>query len=146
MPSGWRCSPDRFNLFARPSTWRVGWTQPICYPLLIQSPGSQSGHFQASFASKTSINPTCLPLHLPQLMIRIKPLIVFSIRMFLLLFTLAAIAALVVCLSIVPSLPLDESLKSIKLMSPLRIYSADNQLLLDIGELILRPVIEMAGV
>src|SRR5690625_7289324 len=32
----------------------------MCYPLLIQSPGSQSGHFQTTFASKTSINSTCL--------------------------------------------------------------------------------------
>src|SRR5690625_7874110 len=60
MPSGWPCAPDRFNLFARPSTWRGGWTQAMCYPLLIQSPGSQSGHFQTTFASKTSINSTCL--------------------------------------------------------------------------------------
>jgi len=60
--------------------------------------------------------------------------------MFLLLFTLAAIAALVVWLTIVPSLPSVESLKSIQLQVPLRIYSADNRLLAEIGEQRRRPV------
>lgn len=73
-------------------------------------------------------------------MVRIKPLIVFSIRLFLLLFTLAAIGVLVVWLTIVPSLPEVDSLRDVRLQVPLRIYSADERLMAEIGEQRRRPV------
>ncbi|NBB93874.1 MAG: PBP1A family penicillin-binding protein [Gammaproteobacteria bacterium] len=73
-------------------------------------------------------------------MVRIKPLIVFSIRLFFLLFVLAAIGVLVIWLTIVPSLPSVESLKDVQLQVPLRIYSADEQLMAEIGEQRRRPV------
>jgi len=73
-------------------------------------------------------------------MVRIKPLIVFSIRLFFLLFILAAIGALVIWLTIVPSLPSVESLRDIQLRVPLRIYSADDKLMAEIGEQRRRPV------
>ncbi|RFF28523.1 penicillin-binding protein 1A [Wenzhouxiangella sp. 15181] len=73
-------------------------------------------------------------------MVRIKPLIVFSIRLFLLLFILAAIGALIIWVTIVPSLPSVESLRDIQLQVPLRIYSADDRLMAEIGEQRRRPV------
>jgi penicillin-binding protein 1A len=73
-------------------------------------------------------------------MVRIKPLIVFSIRLFFLLFILAAIGVLVIWLTIVPSLPSVESLKDVQLQVPLRIYSADDELMAEIGEQRRRPV------
>ncbi|MDZ7791949.1 MAG: penicillin-binding protein 1A [Xanthomonadales bacterium] len=73
-------------------------------------------------------------------MVRIKPLIVFSIRLFFLLFIIAAIGVLVIWLTIVPSLPSVESLRDVQLQVPLRIYSADEQLMAEIGEQRRRPV------
>ena len=73
-------------------------------------------------------------------MVRIKPLIVFSIRLFFLLFILAAIGVLVIWLTIVPSLPAVESLRDVQLQVPLRIYSADDRLMAEIGEQRRRPV------
>src|SRR6056297_1566659 len=73
-------------------------------------------------------------------MVRIKPLIVFSIRLFFLLFVLAAVGVLVIWLTIVPSLPSVESLRDVQLQVPLRIYSADQQLMAEIGEQRRRPV------
>ncbi|WP_376692280.1 penicillin-binding protein 1A [Wenzhouxiangella sp. EGI_FJ10409] len=73
-------------------------------------------------------------------MVRIKPLIVFSIRLFFLLFILAAIGVLVIWLTIVPSLPSVESLRDVQLRVPLRIYSADDKLMAEIGEQRRRPV------
>lgn len=73
-------------------------------------------------------------------MVRIKPLIVFSIRLFLLLFALAVIGVLVIWLTIVPSLPSVDSLQDVELQVPLRIYSADQQLMAEIGEQRRRPV------
>ena len=67
-------------------------------------------------------------------MVRIKPLITFSIRLFFLIFTLAVIGALVIWLVIVPSLPSVDTLKDVRLQVPLRIYSADEQLMLEVGE------------
>jgi len=73
-------------------------------------------------------------------MVRIKPLIVFSIRLFFLLFALACIGVLVIWLTIVPSLPSVESLRDVQLQVPLRIYSADSQLMAEIGEQRRQPV------
>lgn len=73
-------------------------------------------------------------------MVRIKPLIVFSIRLFFLLFIIAAIGVLVIWLTIVPSLPSVESLRDVQLQVPLRIYSADEKLMAEIGEQRRRPV------
>jgi penicillin-binding protein 1A len=73
-------------------------------------------------------------------MVRIKPLIVFSIRLFFLLFILAAIGVLVIWFTIVPSLPSVESLRDVQLQVPLRIYSADDELMAEIGEQRRRPV------
>jgi penicillin-binding protein 1A len=67
-------------------------------------------------------------------MVRIKLLIVFSIRLFFLIFALAVIGLAVIWLLIVPTLPSVESLRDIRLQVPLRIYSADNQLMLEVGE------------
>ncbi len=67
-------------------------------------------------------------------MFRIKPLIVFSIRLFFLIFALAAIGLLVIWLIIVPSLPSVDALKDVRLQVPLRIHSADGQLISEIGE------------
>ncbi len=67
-------------------------------------------------------------------MVRIKPLIVFSIRLFFLIFALAAIGVAVIWLTIVPTLPSVDSLRDIRLQVPLRIYSADEQLMLEVGE------------
>ena len=67
-------------------------------------------------------------------MVRIKPLIVFSIRLFFLMLALGGIGVLVIWLTIAPSLPSVESLRDIRLQVPLRIYSADNQLMAEIGE------------
>jgi hypothetical protein len=73
-------------------------------------------------------------LHLPQLMVRIKPLIVFSIRLFFLMLALGAVGVLVIWLTIAPSLPSVESLRDVRLQVPLRVYSADQQLMAEIGE------------
>jgi penicillin-binding protein 1A len=73
-------------------------------------------------------------------MVRIKPLIVFSIRLFFLLFALALIGVVVIWLTIVPSLPSVESLRDLKLQVPLRIYSTDGALMAEIGEQRRRPV------
>jgi len=73
-------------------------------------------------------------------MVRIKPLIVFSIRLFFLLFVLAVIGVLVIWLTIVPSLPSVDSLRDVQLQVPLRIYSADDRLMAEIGEQRRRPV------
>ena len=67
-------------------------------------------------------------------MVRIKPLIVFSIRLFFLMFALTAIGVAVIWLIIVPSLPSVDTLRDIRLQVPLRIYSADEQLMLEVGE------------
>ncbi|MCC5864115.1 MAG: penicillin-binding protein 1A [Wenzhouxiangella sp.] len=67
-------------------------------------------------------------------MVRIKPLIVFSIRLFFLMFALAAIGAAAIWLTIVPTLPSVETLRDVRLQVPLRIYSADEQLMLEVGE------------
>jgi penicillin-binding protein 1A len=67
-------------------------------------------------------------------MVRIKPLIVFSIRLFFLMFALAVIGVLILWLIIVPSLPSVDSLRDVRLQVPLRIYSADDQLMLEVGE------------
>lgn len=67
-------------------------------------------------------------------MVRIKPLIVFSIRLFFLMFALAAIGVAVIWLIIVPSLPSVDTLRDVRLQVPLRIYSADEQLMLEVGE------------
>jgi penicillin-binding protein 1A len=67
-------------------------------------------------------------------MVRIKPLIVFSIRLFFLMFALAAIGIAVIWLIIVPSLPSVDTLRDVRLQVPLRIYSADEQLMLEVGE------------
>ena len=67
-------------------------------------------------------------------MVRIKPLIVFSIRLFFLIFALAAIGVAVIWLTIVPTLPSVDTLRDIRLQVPLRIYSADDQLMLEVGE------------
>ncbi|TVQ32792.1 MAG: penicillin-binding protein 1A [Wenzhouxiangella sp.] len=67
-------------------------------------------------------------------MVRIKPLIVFSIRLFFLIFALAAIGVAVIWLTIVPTLPSVDSLRDVRLQVPLRIYSADEQLMLEVGE------------
>ena len=67
-------------------------------------------------------------------MVRIKPLIVFSIRLFFLLFALAVVGILILWLIIVPSLPSVDSLRDVRLQVPLRIYSADDQLMLEVGE------------
>src|SRR5699024_9835872 len=53
---------------------------------------------------------------------------------------LAAIGALVIWLTIVPSLPPVESLRDVQLQVPLRIYSADDELMAEIGEQRRRPV------
>jgi len=47
---------------------------------------------------------------------------------------LGAIGMLVIWLTIAPSLPSVESLRDIRLQVPLRVYSADNQLMAEIGE------------
>ncbi len=73
-------------------------------------------------------------------MVRIKPLIVFSIRLFFLLFIMAGIGVLVVWITIVPSLPPVDSLKDLRLQVPLRIYSADHKLMAEIGEQRRRPL------
>lgn len=73
-------------------------------------------------------------------MVRIKPLIVFSIRLFFLLFIMAGIGVLVVWFTIVPSLPPVDSLKDLRLQVPLRIYSADHKLMAEIGEQRRRPL------
>ena len=67
-------------------------------------------------------------------MVRIKPLIVFSIRLFFLIFALGLIGLLVVWLTIVPTLPSVDTLKDVRLQVPLRIYSADQQLMAEVGE------------
>ncbi len=67
-------------------------------------------------------------------MVRIKPLITFSIRLFFLIFTLAVIGALTIWLVIVPSLPSVDTLRDVRLQVPLRIFSADEQLMLEVGE------------
>jgi len=67
-------------------------------------------------------------------MVRIKSLIVFSIRLFLLIFVLGIIGGLILWLAIVPSLPSVEALREVRLQVPLRIYSADEKLLLEVGE------------
>jgi len=67
-------------------------------------------------------------------MVRIKPLIVFSIRLFFLIFALGLIGILVVWLTIVPTLPSVDSLRDVRLQVPLRIYSADQELMLEVGE------------
>ncbi|AKS42847.1 Penicillin-binding protein, 1A family [Wenzhouxiangella marina] len=67
-------------------------------------------------------------------MVRIKPLIVFSIRLFFLIFALGLIGLLVVWLTIVPTLPSVDSLRDVRLQVPLRIYSADQELMLEVGE------------
>jgi penicillin-binding protein 1A len=67
-------------------------------------------------------------------MVRIKPLIVFSIRLFFLIFALGAIGVLVVWLIIAPSLPSVDTLRDVRLQVPLRIFSADDQLMLEVGE------------
>ncbi len=67
-------------------------------------------------------------------MVRIKPLIVFSIRLFFLIFALAAIGVAVIWLTIVPTLPSVDTLRDVRLQVPLRIYSADEQLMLEVGE------------
>jgi len=67
-------------------------------------------------------------------MVRIKPLIVFSIRLFFLIFALGVIGVTVLWLTIVPTLPSVESLKDVRLQVPLRIFSADQELMLEVGE------------
>jgi penicillin-binding protein 1A len=67
-------------------------------------------------------------------MVRIKPLIVFSIRLFFLIFALGVIGVTVVWLTIVPTLPAVDSLKDVRLQVPLRIFSADEELMLEVGE------------
>jgi len=67
-------------------------------------------------------------------MVRIKPLIVFSIRLFFLIFALGLVGLVVVWLIIAPSLPSVDALKDIRLQVPLRIYSADQQLMAEVGE------------
>jgi penicillin-binding protein 1A len=67
-------------------------------------------------------------------MVRIKPLIVFSIRLFFLIFALGLIGIAVVWLTIVPTLPSVDTLRDVRLQVPLRIYSADNELMLEVGE------------
>jgi penicillin-binding protein 1A len=67
-------------------------------------------------------------------MVRIKPLITFSIRLFFLIFTLAVLGGLTIWLLIVPSLPSVDTLRDVRLQVPLRIYSADEQLMLEVGE------------
>ena len=67
-------------------------------------------------------------------MVRIKPLIVFSIRLFFLIFALGAIGVLVVWLIIAPSLPSVDTLRDVRLQVPLRIFSADDQMMLEVGE------------
>jgi penicillin-binding protein 1A len=67
-------------------------------------------------------------------MVRIKPLIVFSIRLFFLMLALGAVGVLVIWLTIAPSLPSVESLRDVRLQVPLRVYSADQQLMAEIGE------------
>ena len=74
-------------------------------------------------------------------MVRIKPLITFSIRLFFLIFTLAVIGAVVIWLVIVPSLPSVDTLKDVRLQVPLRIYSADEQLMLEVGEQRRTPIV-----
>ncbi len=67
-------------------------------------------------------------------MVRIKLLIVFSIRLFFLIFTLGLVGLVLVWLIIVPSLPSVDMLKDIRLQVPLRIYSTDQELMLEVGE------------
>ncbi len=64
----------------------------------------------------------------------IKSLIKFSIRLFLLGLALAVIGFTLLWLIIVPSLPSVDSLRSVELQVPLRIYSADRQLITTVGE------------
>src|SRR6056297_305770 len=63
----------------------------------------------------------------------IKSLIKFSIRLFLLGLALAVIGFTLLWLIIVPSLPSVDSLRSVELQVPLRIYSADRQLITTVG-------------
>ncbi len=55
-------------------------------------------------------------------------------RLFFLMFALAAIGAGAIWLILVPSLPSVDSLREVRLQVPLRIYSADEQLMLEVGE------------
>ena len=67
-------------------------------------------------------------------MVRIKLLIKFSIRLFFLILALGLVSVLVVWLTIVPTLPSVDTLRDVRLQVPLRIYSADQELMLEVGE------------
>jgi len=54
--------------------------------------------------------------------------------MFFLIFALGVIGITVVWLTIVPTLPSVDSLRDVRLQVPLRIYSADQELMLEVGE------------
>ena len=65
---------------------------------------------------------------------QIKSLIKFSIRLFFLGLLLAVIGVTVLWLIIAPSLPPADALRDVELQVPLRIYSADQQLITTVGE------------
>lgn len=65
---------------------------------------------------------------------QIKSLIKFSIRLFFLGLLLTVIGVTLLWLIIAPSLPPAEALRDVELQVPLRIYSADQQLITSIGE------------
>ena len=65
---------------------------------------------------------------------QIKSLIKFSIRLFFLGLALGVIGFTALWLIIVPSLPSVEKLRDVEMQVPLRIYSADQQLIAEIGE------------
>ncbi len=65
---------------------------------------------------------------------RIKSLIKFSIRLFFLGLLLGVIGFTVLWALIWPSLPDVETLREVELQVPLRVYSADGQLMAEIGE------------
>lgn len=65
---------------------------------------------------------------------QIKSLIRFSIQLFFLGLLLAVIGVTVLWLIIAPSLPSVDALREVELQVPLRIYSADRQLITTVGE------------
>ncbi len=67
-------------------------------------------------------------------MFRVKSLINWSIRLFLLFFAMGVIGITVTWLVIAPSLPSVETLRDVRLQVPLRIYTADGLLIQEIGE------------
>lgn len=73
-------------------------------------------------------------------MARVKPLIVWSIRLFFLFLLAGVITITVTWLIIAPSLPSVDALREVRLQVPLRIYTADGRLIAEMGEQRRQPV------